>query len=171
MATTTTARARKDDAMMLPPATTTPDATPRELTRLERLTILRELIVGDTSPPTSASWRKRAACATDDQALAADFTGDERNLPAERVEELRRICRGCPVIAECLLDDEATTIRDPWSIRGSLTADERTVLLRARRAAARKRRAAERERTSAERATKKATRRRPSTTGQAAAAA
>jgi glutaredoxin-like protein NrdH len=148
--------------MMLPPATAATSGTePRARSRLERLMIMRELIVGTTEPPTTSRWRRRAACATDDPALVEDYTGDERNLPADRVEELREICRACHVAAECLLDDEAMTRGDPWSLRAGFTAAERKTIRRARRATARKQRTAERERAASEPIPQKATRRRP----------
>lgn len=81
-------------------------------------------------PTTTASghrWRDDAACLGLDTELF--FPVDDR---ASSVEMPRRVCRGCPVRAECLADVLAT--EEParrFGVVGGTTPGERRVLYRA----------------------------------------
>ena len=66
------------------------------------------------------SWQERAVCTTADPEL---FSACETNPDA--VMDAKRICRRCPVIAECLAHALAT--REP-GIWGATTASERGLM-------------------------------------------
>jgi hypothetical protein len=73
---------------------------------------------------TDTNWRQRAACGTNDAALF--FPG-----AAASTAEVKRLCRSCPVRAECLQD--ALDSNDVYAgIRAGKSADERRQLLRRR---------------------------------------
>lgn len=70
-----------------------------------------------------ASWSARAACITADP----DLFFPEPTTPAERVEEAKSICAGCPVKQDCL--DDAFRRNETEALCGGLTAAERRELL------------------------------------------
>lgn len=64
-------------------------------------------------------WRERALCAqTDPEAFFPEKGGS--------VREAKKVCRRCPVRAECLAD--AVAHREQWGIWGGLTIRERRPL-------------------------------------------
>ena len=76
--------------------------------------------------PGGEQWRERAACAGHDPEL---FFGT-----GAAVSTAKKICRGCPVTAECLdyaLAREAG--RTTHGVWGGKSADERAAILRRRR--------------------------------------
>ncbi|GAA1399550.1 WhiB family transcriptional regulator [Pseudonocardia kongjuensis] len=80
-----------------------------------------------TATAASHRWRDNAACLGLDAELF--FPVDNR---AASVETPRRVCRGCPVRAECLADVMAT--EEParrFGVVGGTTPGERRVLHRA----------------------------------------
>lgn len=92
---------------------------------LGRLVLRRVLFDGGPVP----AWRREAACADMDAAVFYPPSGDYRP-----VEVAKRVCRGCPVRAECLADAlgwEASGRRH--GIVGGLTATDRDCLVASRR--------------------------------------
>lgn len=90
-----------------------------------RLVLRRVLFDGGPVP----AWRREAACAGMDAAVFYPPPGDYRP-----VEVAKRICRGCPVRAECLTDVlgwEASGRRH--GIVGGLSAADRDRLVASRR--------------------------------------
>jgi hypothetical protein len=77
-------------------------------------------------------WRARAACRDVDPEMF--FPVAEAGTPAGDVAILhaKRVCRGCPVRAECLTFALEVL---PYGIAGGLTADERRALRRFHRKA------------------------------------
>lgn len=81
---------------------------------------------------TKLEWRLDASCSKvpEDVEPQTYFDMFYSSNPIV-VKEVKKICNDCPVREYCLTD--AFTTRDPWGIRGGLTARERRlVLLRAR---------------------------------------
>lgn len=66
--------------------------------------------------PTSRAWRLRAACMDHD--LNLFFSSKRRDI-----ETAKRICRGCPVRVECLMDALAKGER--FGVRGGVSAPKR----------------------------------------------
>ena len=92
-----------------------------------RATRLPLLHLVPTTTPAGHQWREHAACLGLDTELF--FPVDNR---AQSVETPRRVCRGCPVRAECLADVMAT--EEParrFGVVGGTTPGERRVLHRA----------------------------------------
>nr|WP_093354164.1 WhiB family transcriptional regulator [Pseudonocardia ammonioxydans] len=80
-----------------------------------------------TTPSASPRWREDAACIGLDTELFFPVGYD-----VESTETPRRVCRGCPVRAECLAD--VLAVEDParrFGISGGTTPSERRVLHRA----------------------------------------
>lgn len=77
---------------------------------------------------TLSDWRLRAACRTTDPAQAEIFYTND----ADTMALARRICRGCAVREECLIDDlaAATGRHTIHGIRGGMNADYRRSLYR-----------------------------------------
>ena len=69
---------------------------------------------------TRAEWSFRAACRIDD--------ADALFVQGAAQKDVRRICRGCPVRAECLAD--ALDNRIETGVWGGMTERERRMLLR-----------------------------------------
>ncbi len=67
-------------------------------------------------------WTPRAAC------RAAQ--PDELFVKGAAQHDAKRVCRGCPVLAECLA--EALDNRIEWGVWGGMTERERRALLRRR---------------------------------------
>lgn len=75
------------------------------------------------------AWTDLALCAQSDPEAWFPETGDGRSA-----RQAVRICRQCPVIAECL--EHALERRERYGVWGGTTPNERRALLRARRQAA-----------------------------------
>jgi WhiB family redox-sensing transcriptional regulator len=76
-----------------------------------------------TSASPAVNWRARAAC----RAADPDLFWPEKDTPAERIDEAKRICNNCPVKQACL--DEAFCTNEWESIAGGCTGAEREALL------------------------------------------
>jgi WhiB family redox-sensing transcriptional regulator len=64
---------------------------------------------------------------------------DEDERPTSGEARALLICRGCPIVAECLADRlawEVGTRNDPWGVCGGKTAAQRRALVRARKSVA-----------------------------------
>lgn len=72
-------------------------------------------------PLLDENWAERAACAGIDDALF---------VRSALQHEAKKICKTCPVRAECLL--EALDNRIEWGVWGGLTESERRTLLKRR---------------------------------------
>lgn len=70
----------------------------------------------------SADWMARALCGTCDPDLFFPEPGREDN--PERTAEALKVCRDCPVRAECLRWALETEQR--WGVLGGRTASQRT---------------------------------------------
>lgn len=85
-----------------------------------------------TAPhPLGRDWRRDAACAEVDPEIFYPLDLDPAN-PA--VTAARRVCAGCPVRLDCLLD--VMDGEDParrWGITAGLTPDERAAVFAGRR--------------------------------------
>ncbi|MBC9729900.1 WhiB family transcriptional regulator [Streptomyces sp. TRM68367] len=78
----------------------------------------------------AADWSADAACkGWDTELFYAPVTDPD-------TRQAKAICRGCPVLAECLADAMARA--EPYGVWGGVDEDERGALIRRRRAAARK---------------------------------
>ncbi|MHA6793160.1 WhiB family transcriptional regulator [Pseudonocardia bannensis] len=78
-------------------------------------------------PPLRTGWRDAAACGSTDPELFFPLDGGE-DAPA-RIDAAKRICAGCPVRAECLVDVMAW--EDParrWGVVGGTSSEERADL-------------------------------------------
>lgn len=71
------------------------------------------------SGPRAADWRDRGSCRDRDPAL---FFPDKREGSAN-TRQARRICAGCPVVAECL--DHALSKPEPYGVWGGRSTAER----------------------------------------------
>jgi hypothetical protein len=92
-----------------------------------RLVLRRVLFDGGSTP----AWHRQAACADMPAEAFYPLPGDHHGI-----EAAKRVCRGCPVRAECLADAlgwEATSRRH--GIAGGLTPAGRDRLVAARRSA------------------------------------
>lgn len=69
---------------------------------------------------TLVGWRADAACADIDPELMFSTASDQHSI--------KRDCRRCPVVTECLI--ESLDNRIPFGVWGGLTERERRVLLR-----------------------------------------
>lgn len=80
------------------------------------------------SLPSPAAWMEHAACRDHDPELffAEDVSAEGR----ERSREAQRICRGCPVAAECLAMALETDSR--YGIWGGHNAHQRRAMKRGR---------------------------------------
>lgn len=67
------------------------------------------------------TWEEDAACATVDPAIFFP----EKSVGWRPTEMARKVCATCPVRAECLADSPTW---DQFSVRGGLTATERSAL-------------------------------------------
>lgn len=67
-----------------------------------------------------ANWRADAACADIDAELMFSTAAEQHAI--------KRVCRRCPVIAECLIESLENRIQ--FGVWGGLTERERRVLLR-----------------------------------------
>lgn len=82
----------------------------------------------NAAPPTSAAavwnhdWAGQGRCSSSDPD-ALFVQGKEQRLA-------KVVCRGCPVVAECLAD--ALDNRTPFGVWGGMTERERRALLRSR---------------------------------------
>lgn len=94
----------------------------RRLSKDRLRTLVRELVFdGDRVP----SWHEQAACAGMDETLFFPL-GEGGPVGAERVQQAKAVCSGCPVRAACLAD--AMTRESPSArhgVFGGLTATER----------------------------------------------
>lgn len=80
------------------------------------------------SRPATDEWHVLAACRATDPDL---FFGSDGERPAERQAReaaAKRICAGCPVVAECLAS--AVAGRERYGIWGNSTEEERRGLRR-----------------------------------------
>ena len=97
----------------------------RRLSKERLRTLVRELVFdGDAVP----AWHERAACAGMDETLFFPL-GEGGPAGAERIEQAKAVCSGCPVQSACLAD--AMTRESPsarYGVFGSLTAVERSRL-------------------------------------------
>lgn len=75
---------------------------------------------------TSSAWQDEAACLPCDPELF--FPIGESAADQEQIRKARKICRGCPVIMECLNEALRQSTQD--GIFGGLTATERRQLKR-----------------------------------------
>lgn len=80
-------------------------------------------------PPTRRrtwQWQMDAACRGADTAVF--YHPDNERGPSRRRREVRakEICKGCPVIAECLRS--ALETREPYGVWGGLSVEERQAL-------------------------------------------
>jgi WhiB family transcriptional regulator, redox-sensing transcriptional regulator len=75
----------------------------------------------------SANWQERAACRGADTRIF--YHPDNERGPSRRRREMRakQICRGCPVLTECL--SWALATREPYGVWGGLSPEERGALL------------------------------------------
>lgn len=112
--------------------TRTPLRTERRLTRERLRALVRELVLDGHPVP---DWHEHAACAGMGEELFFPLA-EGGPLGAERVEQAKQVCAGCPVRATCLADTmsrESPTAR--YGVFGGLSASDRTRLyadLRAR---------------------------------------
>jgi Transcription factor WhiB len=74
-------------------------------------------------------WRTQAACLGVDPELFFPIAG-AGPVDDTQVGAAKRVCRRCPVVAECLAEALA---RIPYGIAGGLTEDERRIVHRLRR--------------------------------------
>jgi WhiB family transcriptional regulator, redox-sensing transcriptional regulator len=81
--------------------------------------------------PGATSWRDRAACRSEDPELF--FPVGASGPALLQIAEAKTVCRGCPVVPECL---EAALRVAESGIWGGLSEDERAAVLRVRRQAA-----------------------------------
>ena len=72
--------------------------------------------------PNALSWADRAACRGYDLSL---FFSEA----ALNVQEAKAICRGCPVVDECLAETLRAEVTPRYGICGGLTPDERDALI------------------------------------------
>lgn len=103
----------------------TPTRTARRLTRKRLRALVRELVLeGDPVP----DWHTHAACAGMDEARFFPVAeGGPRG--AERIEQAKAVCAGCPVRSTCLADTmarESPTAR--YGVFGGLSAGDRSRL-------------------------------------------
>lgn len=73
------------------------------------------------------NWQLDAACRGMDSSLFFHPPNERNAARANRAGRAKAICRGCPVIAECL--DHALRVREPYGVWGGRTEDERARLL------------------------------------------
>ena len=72
-------------------------------------------------------WQLSAACRGMDSATFF-HPPDERNAArANRIEQAKAICRGCPAMMECR--EHALRAREPYGVWGGLSEDERAAEL------------------------------------------
>ena len=91
-----------------------------------------------TGVQAAPAWHERARCAGWPPELwhddISDLPGTRAHAAqalAQRNEQARAVCVACPVRRECLTD--ALTRREPATVRGGYTADERETLRNARK--------------------------------------
>lgn len=75
-------------------------------------------------------WQLRSACRNLDSTLFFHPERERGPAKAERETRAKRICRACPVIAECRA--HALRVDEPYGVWGGLSAIERRELLGAR---------------------------------------
>ncbi len=80
-----------------------------------------------TGCPVSSRWRDRAACRGEDPELF--FPVGIGGPALLQIAEAKRVCRGCPVVSECLVT--ALAVGD-GGVRGGLSESEREAVSRAR---------------------------------------
>jgi WhiB family redox-sensing transcriptional regulator len=80
------------------------------------------------------TWQDHAACLPLDPELFFPIGTTGAAVP--QIEQAKRICAQCPVMAECL--EFALSSRQDYGVWGGLTEDERRSLRRSRQRRARK---------------------------------
>jgi WhiB family redox-sensing transcriptional regulator len=75
----------------------------------------------------SWDWQRYGACRGRDSAQFFHPDGERGASRARREEAAKRVCRGCPVRAECAA--HALTVREPYGVWGGFTENERLRLL------------------------------------------
>jgi WhiB family redox-sensing transcriptional regulator len=73
------------------------------------------------------NWQLDAACRGMDSSLFFHPPNERDAARENRAARAKAICRGCPVVAECL--DHALRVREPYGVWGGRTEDERARLL------------------------------------------
>jgi WhiB family transcriptional regulator, redox-sensing transcriptional regulator len=72
-------------------------------------------------------WQLDAACRGMDSSLFFHPPNERDAARENRAARAKAICRGCPVVDECL--DHALQVREPYGVWGGRTEDERARLL------------------------------------------
>lgn len=72
-------------------------------------------------------WQLDAACRGMDSSLFFHPPNERDAARENRAAGAKAICRGCPVVAECL--EHALRVREPYGVWGGRTEDERARLL------------------------------------------
>ncbi|WP_042433479.1 WhiB family transcriptional regulator [Streptacidiphilus anmyonensis] len=80
------------------------------------------------------AWQEQAACAAVDTRLFFHPAGERGRTFEEREEAAKRVCAGCPVLAQCR--EYALRCAEEYGVWGGLTEGERGDVLRRRREAA-----------------------------------
>jgi WhiB family transcriptional regulator, redox-sensing transcriptional regulator len=76
-------------------------------------------------------WQLHAACRGADSALFFHPPGERGHARADREAAAKKVCRGCPVLAQCAAHALAT--REPYGVWGGMTEHERARALGASR--------------------------------------
>ena len=71
-------------------------------------------------------WQSLAACRGMDTAIFYHPENERGPTRHRREREAKRICQGCPVVANCL--QWALATREPYGVWGGLSAEERLAL-------------------------------------------
>jgi len=71
-------------------------------------------------------WQLQGSCRGADSAVFFHPDGERGRARAVREYTAKRICRGCPVVAQCR--EYALTVREPYGIWGGLSENERRLL-------------------------------------------
>jgi WhiB family redox-sensing transcriptional regulator len=83
-----------------------------------------------TATGLRTGWLEQAACQHHDPDLF--FPVSEVGPGVAQIDDAKRVCRSCPVIAECLEWAVARAI--PFGVWGGLSGDERELIARTSRA-------------------------------------
>lgn len=74
------------------------------------------------------TWRRHAACLDTDPELFFPVGSTGRAL--DQIEQAKAVCRGCPVLSECL--EWALETNEDAGVWGGMSEDERRALRRSR---------------------------------------
>ena len=74
------------------------------------------------------AWQEESNCRGEDSDLFFLDPQARGKIKREKEREAKKICKGCPVIEQCL--DHALSIPEFFGVWGGMTADERNSILR-----------------------------------------